>query len=226
MFTLDPKGILRAAALSALPWLEHGFQTRVSQPFPDGFRHATLRQVHSDRVVVARGEEGVLGEADALVTNTTGALLSIRTADCVPLLLADPIHRAVAAVHAGWRGTVAPILPRAVEALQANYASQPQSLLVAIGPCIRLATFEVGPEVALQFQHIFPERDDLNRKTHLDLAEACTRQLRALGIPQSAIFDCGRCSFAEPELFHSFRRDERFSIPGVCFRFIGRDSVV
>ena len=220
MFTLDSNGILRADALTRLSWLEHGFQTRQSQQVPPGYRVATLKQVHSDRVMTVRGEEdGVLGDADALVTDHEGTLLSIRTADCVPLLLVDPATRAIAAVHSGWRGTVAGVLPRAVEAMQAEYGTDAGSLLVAIGPCIRFEAYEVGEAVAEQFRGLFPERKDLDRQTHVDLVEGCVRQLKQLGVPDEGIFDCGRCSYREPELFHSFRRDQEES--GRMVSFIG-----
>lgn len=217
MFTLHPDDILRADALSALPWLEHGFETRESRRAPAGYRVATLKQVHSGRVIVAREEEGVLGEADALVTDRAGVLLSIRTADCVPLLLVDPDSRAIAAVHAGWRGVVAGVLPGAVETMQAEYGTRPAALLAAIGPCIRLDAFEVGEEVASQFQDLFPERRDLDRKTHLDLAEACIRQLTRMGVRRESIYDCGRCSYRESALFHSFRRDREASGRMIAF---------
>mgnify|MGYP001094275241 CR=1 FL=1 len=219
MFTLHSDGILRADAFAALPWLEHGFETRESQCPREGFRVATLKQIHSARVTVVREERGVLGEADALATNCAAVLLSIRTADCVPILIADPDARAVAAVHAGWRGVVAGVLPRAVETMQAEFGSRPGSLLAAIGPCIRRDAFEVGEEVATQFQSLFPERRDLDRKTHVDLAEACARQLTRMGVPAGAVFDCGRCSYREAALFHSFRRDREAS--GRMAAFIG-----
>lgn len=219
MFTLHSDGILRADAFSALPWLEHGFETRESRCLPRGYRVATLKQVHSARVTLVREEEGVLGEADALVTRYPGALLSIRTADCVPILIADPDARAVAAVHAGWRGVVAGVLPRAVETMQTEFGSRAGSLLASIGPCIRRDAFEVGEEVAAQFQDLFPERRDLDRKTHVDLAEACARQLAAMGVPAEAVFDCGRCSYREAALFHSFRRDREAS--GRMVSFVG-----
>lgn len=219
MFTLHSDGILRADALTALAWLEHGFETRESQRLPGGYRIATLKQVHSERVIVVREEDGVLGEADALATDRAGVLLSIRTADCVPLLLVDPERRAVAAVHAGWRGTVAGVLPRAVETMQTEYGVHPGTLLAAIGPCIRREAFEVGAEVAAQFRSLFPERDDLDETTHVDLAEGCRRQLTRTGVRAGAIFDCGRCSFGEPVLFHSFRRDREAS--GRMVAFVG-----
>ena len=219
MFFIDDQGILRCRAFRDLPWLEHGFQTRVSTHLPQGFTHATLRQIHSAHVVEVNGEEGLRGEGDALVSRFPGSLLSIRTADCVPALLVDPANRAIAAVHAGWRGVVAGVLPAAISRMEAAFGSRPADLLVAIGPCIRKDSFEVGPEVAVQFQPLFPERNDLDRRTTVDLAEGVRRQLRDAGVPQANIFDSGHCSFSESASFHSFRRDREAS--GRMSAFIG-----
>jgi YfiH family protein len=207
MFRLNFRNVLQSDAFLALPWLEHGFQTRLSDYLPGDFACATLRQIHSDRVLIARGEAGILGEGDALVTNTPGVLLAIRTADCVPLLVADPRNCAVAAIHAGWRGTVAGVVPRTIETLCMEFGSQPESLTVAIGPCIRRDAFEVGPEVAKEFMRFFPERSDLHEKTNVDLSEACHRQLMEMGVRRDSIFDSGCCSFQDQDRYHSYRRD-------------------
>lgn len=222
MFSIDSNGILRSDILVDLGWLDHGFQTRGSDYLPSYFRVAGLKQIHTDQVLVATTESGVLGEADALVSCTPGTLLTIKTADCVPVLMVDPLQRAVAAVHAGWRGTVAGVVLRAVETLVRQFGSEPKNLLIAVGPCIRRDAFEVGPEVATQFQSLFPDRQDLSRRTTVDLVEACSRQLTSAGIPASAILDSGRCSFSEPDSFHSFRRDRHES--GRMLSFIGIQS--
>lgn len=219
MFHFNAGQVLQSEDFLALPWLEHGFQTRLSSSLPEGFVNVTLRQVHSNRVFVAKGEPGILGEGDALVTQVPGQMLTIRTADCVPLLVADPEQRAVAAIHAGWRGTVAGVVPRTIETLCAEFGSRPESLLVAIGPCIRRAAFEVGPEVAEEFKHLFPERFDLHEKTTVDLSEACVRQLIGSGLLRGNIFDCEQCSFQDGDRFHSYRRDREQS--GRMVSYIG-----
>jgi YfiH family protein len=224
MFHFSPRHVLQSEAFMAMPWLEHGFQTRLSDYLPDGFERATLRQIHSDRVFLTQGDAGLLGEGDALVTKATGVLLTIRTADCVPLLVADPENRGVAAIHAGWRGTVAGVVPRTIETLCAEFGSRPESLLVAIGPCIRREAFEVGPEVAKEFMHLFPERFDLHEKTTVDLGEACLRQLTERGVPRANIFDCGHCSFQDTDRFHSYRRDREQSGRMVSYVGIRRSA--
>src|SRR5262245_50833031 len=108
--------ILQSPQLAALDWLEHGFGTRLSTDWPPVASYVNLRQIHSG--IVFRAEQdasGVLGEVDGLVTNQPGLWLGVRTADCAPIILVDSIHRAVAVVHAGWRGAVSSILERAVE---------------------------------------------------------------------------------------------------------------
>ena len=113
--------ILRAANLSALEWLEHGFGTRLSVDWPPE-PYANLRQVHSDIVVSAGAEAcGILGDGDGLVTATPGLWIGVRTADCAPVILADPVRRAVAVIHAGWRGTVGMIVARAVARMGAEF---------------------------------------------------------------------------------------------------------
>src|SRR5436189_4746081 len=99
------QNVYRARPLTQLDWLEHGFGTRFFQP-PASV--VTLRQIHSDIIVYAAGP-GCVAEGDALLSDTPGQLVGVKTADCLPILLVDERHRAVAAVHAGWRGAVSRI---------------------------------------------------------------------------------------------------------------------
>src|SRR5512140_3307956 len=111
MLRLDSDQVLRSSLLRELPWLRHGFGTRQALNWPGPA--ATLKQIHSDSVFAVKGPGcalAELGQGDALVTAEAATPLSIRTADCVPVLLTDPVHRIVAAVHAGWRGTQAGIV--------------------------------------------------------------------------------------------------------------------
>jgi len=135
MFRESEQGVLRVAAWDRHRWLVHGFSTRATGDFFDwpgdaeiaaafgtqGCGTATLRQVHSGRWVRADAPwGGKRPEADAVLTDRPGVLVGVRTADCLPVLLVDPATRSVAAVHAGWRGVVAGIVPNAVRALQAE----------------------------------------------------------------------------------------------------------
>jgi len=202
MFQLDPHGVFRVDALSGIPNLAHGFGTRIAQGWP-ALPTAIVHQVHSGRAVFAAGP-GVHGEADALITGQAGFALAIRTADCVPILIADPEHRAVAAVHAGWRGTVSGILTKTLAAMAKRFGTAPEKTLVAIGPAIGPCCFEVGPEVAVQFGHPIENR-------HVDLIEANRQQVLRAGVPVAQITVSGRCTHCDPTLFHSFRRDREQS---------------
>jgi hypothetical protein len=205
LFRLDSGNVYRARPLEEIPWLEHGFGTRLSPDWPDPTGLATLKQVHSGKVLVA-DHPGALGEGDAAISNQPGITLSVRTADCLPILMADTRNRAVAAVHAGWRGTLLEIIPKTIEAMAGQFGTRPEDLAIAIGPSIGACCFEVGPEVAIQFARLFPERDDLDRRTKVDLVETNLRLLRRNGGNPRQIATSGLCSCCG-DLFHSYRRD-------------------
>jgi len=180
-----------------LPWLVHGFGTRVSQDWPQGGEVVTLKQTHSDITWEARDATGCLGEGDALMTNRAGLLLTIRTADCIPVLIVDPVHRAVAAVHAGWRGTVAGIAGKTVRRMVQAYGSSPVDMVAVIGPGINVCCFEVGLEVAVQFG---------SNASHVDLIEANRKNLAEAGV--WSVAQGAPCTVCKPGLFHSYRRDK------------------
>jgi hypothetical protein len=198
--------VYRAEKLDQLSWLDHGFGTRLSAEWPDYALLATLRQIHSDKVLVA-DHAGIIGEGDALISAQPGLTLAIRTADCLPLLIADPRNKTVAAVHAGWRGVVHEVAPKTVEAMARQFGSRPEDLTAVLGPTIGACCFEVGPEVAIQFARFFPERQDLSVRTKIDLAEAVVRQLRRIGVPSGQIGTCRLCTYCQSGSFHSYRRD-------------------
>jgi YfiH family protein len=197
--------IWRAALLAGCDWLEHGFGTRRTVWDAAG-RLASAKQVHSSRCLYA-ATAGRIGEADALITDQPGLLLAVRTADCLPILVADPEHRAVAAIHAGWRGLLAGILKEVLGRMAQQFGSHPEALLIAIGPAIGGCCYEVGPEVATQFRELFPERKDLDGRTHLDLTEAARRQLLEAGVRERSVAAAGLCTRCLGEEFYSWRRD-------------------
>ncbi len=206
MFSLDRGNVYHAQPLDELTWLKHGFGTRLSSGWPDTTGLATLRQNHSDKILAA-DRAGCIGEGDALITATPGIALAVRTADCLPILMADPRNQAVAAVHAGWRGTLAGIVPKTVQAMQQQFGTRPQELVAAIGPGIGWCCFEVGPEVAEQFIPWFPERSDLSGRARIDLVETIERQLRRYAVTMRHLATASLCSCCKPDLFHSYRRD-------------------
>lgn len=206
MFRLENQ-VYRSDALARLSWLEHAFGTRlISQPPAEA---ASLQQIHSNKVIEAN-RSGGLGQADALVSNTAGLTLVVRTADCVPLLMADMRNRAVAAVHAGWRGTVQGVVPATLRRMADLYGTRTEDVVVAIGPAIGVCCYEVGGEVAQQFSGLFPERTDLNGTTRIDLSEAAVRQLGQNGVAPTQVGQIdaiGLCTRCLGDRFHSFRRD-------------------
>jgi YfiH family protein len=210
-FYLDPGSIYRVSELDVLQWLIHGFGTRYSDIQADFAHLATLKQVHSADCVAANGRAGVLGEGDALLENTPGSVVAVKTADCIPLLLVDDAHRAVAAVHAGWRGTAAQIAQRAVGAMRSQFGTQPERLHAAIGPAIGNCCFEVGPEVAIQFGR--------EGRVHIDLVEENRRQLLQEGVTPARIYASNLCTMCGAGEFHSFRRDRERA--GRMYSFVG-----
>jgi YfiH family protein len=194
---------LRSTRLGELDWLAHGFGIRDSGAWTPVEQTARLRQVHAAGVVNISAP-GDHGDGDASITATPGVWLEIRTADCVPLLLADPVRKIVAAIHAGWRGTAAGISRLTVEALINEWGSNSEDLQVAIGPCIAACCFEVGDEVAAHFSAYV---ESSTPRAHVNLINANRRQLVNAGIPAANIESLDLCTVCDPPRFHSFRRD-------------------
>lgn len=171
------------------------------------------RQVHGNAVWVT-GNRPVkpadAPEADAIVTKHPRTLLTIRTADCVPILLAHESGRVVAAVHAGWRGVLGQVVKTAVDTMSERFELTPSQLLAAIGPCISLPHFEVGPEVSCGFEAASLDQViDRNRaRPHIDLPRAVQLQLHAAGLLPQQIDTTDRCSFHHEQEFFSHRRDK------------------
>ncbi len=208
-------------AFDAVPGLVHGFERRLG---PDGWEerdHARrrvaqalalwgrlllLKQVHGDRVVQAPWEGRP--HADAAVADEPGLLLGIETADCLPVLLVDPVRRAVGAAHAGWRGTAAGVAARAVEALVAG-GSRPEDLLAALGPGIGPCCYEVGPELREAFgpggQAFF--RPGPRGRPHLDVRAANADQLEKAGLAPDRIHSVDECTYCQADQYHSYRRE-------------------
>ena len=208
MFEPDESGVFRLSRWADWDWLVHGFSTRstgdfldwpsdevISERFgavPSGT--AMLKQVHSGRCIRAdRPWAGDRPEADAVCTNQPSVLVGVRTADCLPVLLVDPYVRAVAAVHAGWRGVVARVLPNALELMSFEYGSRSGDIEAAVGPGIGACCFEVGEEVASQFSDDFVNRR--GTKPHVDLAAVLREQLRQAGVGRvAAARHCTSCN--------------------------------
>jgi polyphenol oxidase len=183
----------------------------------------TVRQIHSNRSVTATQIAGeTIAESDGLMTGQAGMLLGIQTADCIPVLVADPTRRAVAAFHAGWRGTAARIVELGVGRMKQEFGSDPADLIAAIGPGIGPCCYTVGIEVLDRFTEEFSYASELfsqelvnpeslpdDSNTHFDLRvnlkEANRRQLVAAGVAAEAIATVGGCTACQPDSFYSHR---------------------
>jgi polyphenol oxidase len=173
----------------------------------------TLKQMHSAlarRVGRADVAERASMWGDGLMTNEPGVLLGIQTADCLPVLIADRKRRAVAAFHAGWRGTLKGVVERGVESLLREFGGRPEDLIAAIGPGIGSCCFAVGAEVREMFAVKFSYGDELfiaREKLYMDLVEANRRQLIAAGLSPEAIFAAQECTSCRTERFFSYRAE-------------------
>jgi YfiH family protein len=213
-----PLRIAQVPELTAVPGLVHGFEQRLgpagwesrdewrrrvaSALATDGRLHV-LHQVHGATVLEAPWTGRP--EADGGVTAVPGVLLGIETADCLPVLLVDPVRRQVAAAHAGWRGTAQQIARVAVQAL-VDRGSRPADLLAALGPANGACCYEVGDELRAHFDARF-FRPGPNGKAHLDVRAANEAQLRAAGVER--IHHLADCTSCRPDHYHSYRREGR-----------------
>ncbi|MEZ0538837.1 peptidoglycan editing factor PgeF [Fibrella arboris] len=147
---------------------------------------ASSYQVHGTAVQVATAGGRTTGY-DALITNVPGLAVGVTVADCTPILVFDTRNRAVAAIHAGWRGTVGGIVTNTLLALQTNYGTQPADCLAYVGTCIDACSFEVGPAVASQFNASRVTTGSETGKQLVDLKQATADQLRAFGLTDTQI---------------------------------------
>jgi YfiH family protein len=150
------------------------------------FGFASALQVHGTAVLHVT-EAGRYEGYDALMTNRANLLIGVTVADCVPILIYDSGQRAVAAVHAGWRGTVGRIVEETLTRMQQEFGTQPGNCYIYIGTCIDQDAFEIGPEVAAQFDASLKQIDPQTGRTCADLKQANKNLCLAMGIPASQI---------------------------------------
>lgn len=171
------------------------------------------RQTHSNNVCqLVDIPEKEIAETDALVSDRPGLCLCVQTADCVPILLFDPVKNVTAAVHAGWRGTVNKIVANSVVRMMESYACSASDILAAIGPSIGPGVYEVGDEVVEAARTLVPEANQTLRKNasgkyHFDLWEANRQILLECGLLKEHIEILAECSFEEDERYYSARRE-------------------
>jgi polyphenol oxidase len=275
--TQRSKGIqfLQAEVLKKIPWIVHGFSTRIGgrsrlagKPALNlGFTEwdsraavtanrklllaalgapkmplASLRQIHSDvvHIISAPPSESPCGDApagDGIITRQPGLLLGVQTADCVPILLADTAKRVVAAIHAGWRGTLARVAAKTVGRMRQEFGTRPEDVVAAIGPAIGRCCYQVGPEVAQAFAAQFAEAKEWfdgpfarlaegeepnplpwltmmppghqpdPERVNLDLRASNRWQLVDAGVPPRKIAVGALCTKCRADLFFSYRRE-------------------
>ncbi len=186
----------------------------------NGARVVTAKQVHQDRVLVV---EGLVGDQemwlaqddvgnDAIVTCGEGFFVGVYTADCLPILLMDPKEKAVAAVHAGWRGSLLQVVAKAAQEMILKMGCQPEHLLAALGPSIGPCCYEVGGQVLEPLQELYPHEAPVarlkeNGKGMLDLVELNRRQLLEIGLRDENLYAVGLCTYCHTDLFSSYRRE-------------------
>jgi YfiH family protein len=183
------------------PFLEAG-------GFPLTARVAKLRQVHGNRVHVYAAAAPLPDsppEADGAVTRDPGLVLTVRTADCLPVLMADPAAGVVGVAHAGWRGVVAGVLQRTVDSME-RLGARARAIQVAVGPGIGACCFEVGEEVARAFANLGPGLVlRTGGRPRADLAGAVLSRLRLAGVPVGSILKSEHCTRCRTDLFFSHR---------------------
>ncbi len=231
-------GVFLVPELSRQAWLRHGFGTRrAAPPFLRGapWKVVRAKQVHTDIIHIVDGPAQLRG--DALVTATPGLALAVSTADCLPVLLADPENRVVAAIHAGWRGTLKRIVQKTVGLMRARFGSNPRKLLAALGPGIQVCCYEVGMEVVDEFRSQFSYGEELfarlepenpalvmlprqhlagahpvmreleGQHAFLNIAEANLRQLLEAGVRRAGILRGAPCTACHLDVLHSYRKE-------------------
>jgi YfiH family protein len=192
----------------------------------------SLKEFHSDVVCSFSSAPHAPSSADASITMTPDLLMGIQTADCVPILLLDPKKLAVAAIHAGWRGTLQRIVEKTIGRMNMEFKTDPGDLLAAVGPAIGGCCYEVGTEVAAAFQSQFanapkwfdelctgdepnplqwlnqlpPGHQPPPKNVRLDLRKANRAQLLAAGLHPQNIFVSDLCTACRPDLLFSYRK--------------------
>jgi len=233
--TLNQKSLFcTVPQLQKIPFLIHGFGTRAltesameKKPEWKDFTLVSLRQVHSDSIHHLEVPPLKRLSGDALITDRPHVLLSIRTADCLPVLFVSEEFKAIAAVHCGWRGTCKGLVQKVVETMGHKFGIRPSSLVVALGPSVEQGCYEVGDDVMDSFQdretasRFFKPSPNRKGKYFFDLKEMNRFQLLAVGVEDKNIHSVNRCTVCDKE-YYSYRRDKNET--GRLINFIGISS--
>jgi YfiH family protein len=181
---------------------------------------AWSKQVHGLDVRVATAPGGSEG-FDAHITNTPGILLAVSVADCTPILIYDAKNQAVAAIHAGWKGTCGELVFKTLKMMSENYGTKGRDCFAYIGTCIDECSFEVGPEVAEQFEQDFKKPDPGRNKFFVDLKKANAAQLLRFGVPDDQLEISPYSTVLHNEDYFSHRKEK-----GITGRMMGLIGVL
>lgn len=234
--------LTRIGGVSHAPYTSLNFDARDTDPienvernralFHEAFgvapgRLVTVSQVHGKEILAIEGplpEKPV--EADAIVTSETGVAIGMLTADCQPILLYDPVNRAIGAVHAGWKGTALGIAVETVLEMNRRYGTNPEDLIASLGPCIGPCCYKVGWNVLDAYMAKHREADCFSEKDGLrmDINNANSIQLALLGVKKENISDDFSCTSCNPELFFSHRKDNGRTGRQLSFIMLGGDE--
>jgi len=178
------------------------------------------QQIHSANVRLVQ-QPGIYPETDAIVTNRKNIYLSIQTADCFPVYLAEPAGNTIALIHAGWRGVVNNIIEKTIHLMTVRLAVDTEKIVAAIGPGLRSECFEVKSDVYTYFPKKFSTSHEESSKRYIDLAGIIKEKLIALGLLPGHIEESRLCSKCRDDLFFSYRRDgvksgRMMGILGIC----------
>jgi YfiH family protein len=237
MGTDEKKAFITLPAVDAVNSIQHVFTTRqgglgarnsgikspddwnaVAEAFgitPD--RLVTVNQVHGEAIVTVDGQNYAnlrTAQADSLITKLRGIAIGIETADCVPILLIDPVTPAIGAVHAGWRSTVRKIVQKAIKKMQDEFGTDPSRMIAAIGPAICGKCYEVDEPVMGPVRQSFPFWNEVARsrgwdKWGLDLVKLNRMELLQIGLAEKNVHSLGMCTSCRKDLFYSFRVEGR-----------------
>jgi YfiH family protein len=172
---------------------------------PSSVAHS--HQVHGDQILVIE-QAGAYQGYDALITNLPNIFCCVTIADCTPILVYDPKHRAVAAIHAGWRGTAQKIVHKTLARMQEVFETQGKDCCAYIGTCIAECSYEVGAEVAEHFDNRHKRFDTNRNKFFVDLKSANKTQLLAAGLQENQIEVSPHCTFVQNDQYFSHRKEK------------------
>jgi len=210
------KHISKSKILSGFRNISHGFLNRYSNEYSGDFADQNnlseiikLEQIHSDNVHVIERSSNELRKGDSIITDLRGLGIGVYTADCVPILLYDRVNIVVAAVHAGWKGSLLNILEKSIKSMKSQYNTRSKDIYAVIGPCICRCCYEVKDDVASRFIENYSRADNFlyslnGSKYNLDLKKFNSMVLEENGVINIEVLDkCTKCDFT----YYSYRRE-------------------